>query len=656
MTLKIKNTNTLLVSLAVFILIGIGIFARLKGLGKWPLALDEYYIIKSVENILKHGLPEFTNGGYYERGLLMQYLIAPLLGIGTKPELAGRIISVIFNLLAMPAVYSIAKRIGNQTIAIMSILIFSLSIWEIEYARFARMYAPFQTVFLWYLYFALKDYLAKDMLNYKWLIFLSILSIFIYEGSIFLATLNFIPFILNKKIKLNYFLIALIVLLVSIFFNKFNFFTLNSAQPFPQEYLLTISKKTAGYPIKMPKILLPFSFLNGYSFFITILIILFTFTFIWKMVKNFKPFDINTTIALILLGILAILNQFGLFLLLFLIFILWHIIKPEFINKRNIIHLGIIFLINLLYWYIYGISSKDWYTLFDDFSSFTLWGVSKRILVGFFSFPDNYLYLLNYFNTLPFLTIISCIFILLFLLLIILKINQNQSVHYLLGLVIFSALLTTLPKVIYVETRYTFFIVPVLVIIVLYVFYFLLSSYIVRKITVQYIFVILASFIFVISEDFKFAHLFNVDTQEVNYRINYNNYLKRHLYRRWDIKTPTDYVKMNLNKGDLIMINENSMEYYLPRVDFFNFDYKHHAFVALSVEKGKKERWSNACLIYTNEDLINFIENSETTIWFLVFPEMWLYDIDFNNRYQYYLINTGIDGLIKVFKFPGKNK
>lgn len=160
--------------------------------------------------------------------------------------------------------------------------------------------------------------------------------------------------------------------------------------------------------------------------------------------------------------------------------------------------------------------------------------------------------------------------------------------------------------------------------------------------------------IFFISMDFNSYHLFNIDKQDVNYRMIYDNNFKKHLYRRWDVKTPTEYVKKNLGENDLIIINENSMEYYLPRVDYFNFDYKHHAFVALSVEHGKKERWSNAKLIYKNEDLIDFIENRRETIWFLVFPEVWLNEMDFYNKYREYLVYEGIDELIKVFRFPAK--
>ena len=74
---KIKNNSELLYWTIISFSVIIGIYIRFNGLGKWPLALDEYYIIQSVENILKHGLPQFANGGYYVRGILMQYMIAP---------------------------------------------------------------------------------------------------------------------------------------------------------------------------------------------------------------------------------------------------------------------------------------------------------------------------------------------------------------------------------------------------------------------------------------------------------------------------------------------------------------------------------------------------------------------------------------------------
>ena len=102
------------------------------------------------------------------------------------------------------------------------------------------------------------------------------------------------------------------------------------------------------------------------------------------------------------------------------------------------------------------------------------------------------------------------------------------------------------------------------------------------------------------------------------------------------------------------MINENSHEYYLPRVDYFNFNYRHRAFINFPVRSGKLERWSNAKLIYTNDDLIEMIENSKQTIWFIVYPEFWLEELDFYARYKNNLVYRGIDNMIRVYKFEPK--
>ena len=80
-----------------------GVYFRLKGLGKPPFAIDEYYIATSVQNILKHGLPQFECGGYYVRGLLLQYLAVPFFKYGSNDEFFFRLITVFFNLLTVPA-------------------------------------------------------------------------------------------------------------------------------------------------------------------------------------------------------------------------------------------------------------------------------------------------------------------------------------------------------------------------------------------------------------------------------------------------------------------------------------------------------------------------------------------------------------------------
>ena len=65
-----------------------GTLARFWGLGRWPLAIDEYYFAQSVQNLLHFGIPKFPCGGLYVRGLVLQYASAALQWVGLSAELA----------------------------------------------------------------------------------------------------------------------------------------------------------------------------------------------------------------------------------------------------------------------------------------------------------------------------------------------------------------------------------------------------------------------------------------------------------------------------------------------------------------------------------------------------------------------------------------
>ena len=80
--------------------VAVGLYARFKNLHAAPLAVDEFFIVRSVENVLQHGVPRFDCGGYYTRGLLLQYLAALLQLLGISGEIAPRLISAVSSVLA----------------------------------------------------------------------------------------------------------------------------------------------------------------------------------------------------------------------------------------------------------------------------------------------------------------------------------------------------------------------------------------------------------------------------------------------------------------------------------------------------------------------------------------------------------------------------
>ena len=261
----------------------------------------------------------------------MQYMITPLLLLGVKPEFAGRIIPLLSNLIAILPLYLITKRVSsNKLVAALAVVIFSFSIWEIEFARFARMYASFQAIFLWYIYFAIKDLEEKKFSHFKWLLFLSALSVFIYEGSIFLVLLNFLPFVLYRKINFKYLIGSILIFALSVFFDRFNLRSLNTAPIFPPDILNNISNQTFHSPIKLPQVLLPYSFTSGYFVLLTPAIIGITILLMWLIIKNLTSKNFYSVFSVIFLGVCAALNQFGLFLLAFLLFVFWHFVNSNF--------------------------------------------------------------------------------------------------------------------------------------------------------------------------------------------------------------------------------------------------------------------------------------------------------------------------------------
>jgi hypothetical protein len=175
-----------------------GMYGRFKGLGIWPLGVDEFYISRSIDNVLRAGLPQFPCGGYYNRGILYQYLVAGVRLCGVAPELAARSIAAVSSVAVLPAVYLLGKRLRGPLAAWLAVIILCVSIWEIEMGRFARMYAPFQAVFVWYLVFYVRYTVDKHGAALAWMAALSLLGVLIWEGGVLLGIANLWAFVLAR--------------------------------------------------------------------------------------------------------------------------------------------------------------------------------------------------------------------------------------------------------------------------------------------------------------------------------------------------------------------------------------------------------------------------------------------------------------------------
>lgn len=189
----------LLALLLVLLAVAAGVFARVAGLAVRPLAVDEYYLVRSVEAILETGLPLLPGGGYYVRALPLQYLTAAFMQLVGDPHLAVRIPSVLFGLATPVAAYYYGARLRGPWLGVALAVVLLVSSWEIEFSQFGRMYQAFQLLILLFA-ISLHDVMhgargARRYLPHLWVA----LAFLMHSLGIFLLPLLFLPLLLRGR-------------------------------------------------------------------------------------------------------------------------------------------------------------------------------------------------------------------------------------------------------------------------------------------------------------------------------------------------------------------------------------------------------------------------------------------------------------------------
>lgn len=636
------------------VIVGIGIYVRFKGLGKWPLAVDEYYIAKSVENILEYGVPKFPCGGYYVRGILYQYLAAPFIYFFSNDEFWLRIIPVLSNILAIPPLYLLGKRLFGKTAACLSVVFFALSIWEIEFARFARMYAPFQAIFLWYLVFFYRVFVDKNQDSWKWLYIFSFVSIFLYEGSIFLLLFNFIPLVLNyKREDRNNLIFSAGIFICGYIFLSIDFRHLGVAQ-----YLspaISLPSGSNNGIILLPNILLTF-IPHGTVW--TFLLLLPAFLTIICFYKLIKYGYLSNCLKLSLCAIMGMsfFNMFGLIIMFSMVCYLFGIIQLDVSNKKIFRLCCFVVLFNFIFWFVFGLTTEEWHHVFKDIDGNSI----KKLLVILFKYPDIFEQVVYpWLRAIPQVAIVSAIVICFGLLRALKKPGNNKDQLVMVALILVCFMFLGVLTTPYHNTRYSFFIYPAILLLV--------AGSITRMATIipknynyQHLLIVFFGVIYMGSvEDFGMYHLKEIDSKEINFRLNYDLFRAVHYYPRQENKTPAQTINHNSKNGDIIVSTDTSVDYYLNRLDYSYVSINSRELRVVVGCDGTKQIWTNAKLIYEEEALFKLLDNSSVTVWLITRSMAAKYKNDtekkINSRYKNYLFGESLDGSINVYKIQPTN-
>ena len=176
-----------------------GVYARFKGLGTWPLGIDEYYVARSDPEHIARRLS----------GVCVRWVLHTRL-TGAVPGLSSAARRDVFR--AFPA----AHRSVEQSPPVAGRVYSRAKGWRTAHriacgdraravrmgsgdGRFARMYAPFQALFAWYTVYFIRYTVDREARAVWPMLGLSLVGTFVWEGGVLLAVTNLLPPLFNAR-------------------------------------------------------------------------------------------------------------------------------------------------------------------------------------------------------------------------------------------------------------------------------------------------------------------------------------------------------------------------------------------------------------------------------------------------------------------------
>ena len=615
-----------------------GLFVRLHGLGEWPLSVDEYYLTKSVLSILHNGLPGYECGGYYKRGLLQLYVSAIAVATMANTELAMRIYPMMASIPVLWFVFLLGKRAGGLLVGCLALMLVSLSLWEIEFSRFARMYMPFQALTVIQVYLLVRVVIDGADEKFKWMLLVSLCGIVTYDGAIFLAILPIIAMLRNRSLQTPGFIIlAASMLLLVIGYQWIPFESLGVEQsPLPADVVAELASRVPRTLIKYPA-LEQVSGLLEYPVWLASLVGIISVAGLWALrFKRSLPV-IGIVFWVIALGAMAI-SLVGLGLLIYLCMTLLLLDREERSSALKFVYFVVIpsIVIVTAFWVV--------------FLSLNLHMEPRDIAVTLFKYP-------NLFGPMKYsiLEVIPVLMLVLFApvavyatLLVVRHEHYNDVFVLLCGLALMFYIGTAELSPPPFETRYSLFIYP-LVICLFCVSVANLWATVDAAGRYAVLLPICVLGIFGCTEDFDWHHYLNINTAEINYRVNYPSKLQEHYKSRDDYRTPAYFINERLKDTDTVIIAASEPDFYLDRVDYrykalWMKNFPNH--ILCGVEHDK---WSNAPLLYKKEQIMDVVKSSIGAVWLIetIHPSS-----DWYQKMKKYEVFIAPDTRTHVLKIP----
>ncbi len=565
-----------------------GLYGRFTGLGLWPFGVDEFYISRSIDNVLRAGVPEFLCGGYYTRGVLYQYIVAGLRLTGLTPEFAGRIVSAVASLSVLPAAYILGKRLRNSTVGLLAVLILALSIWEIEMARFARMYAPFQAVFLWYVVCFIRYTIDGNRKALTGMIVLSFAGVALWEGGAILGLTNFLPpFFNHERGRLRrgswIYLAGMAVVFALLYGSTAD---LRGFAELPPGFI-----ETGTDAEEVPRLFQTLIHHTGWivGFLLPLLISALNFSWLSGMRSR-----VLTALGLSVALLCMLAHQFSLAAGLVILLLLSRLIEGRELVPRKAVFFWLTLLSCAIFWAAYG-----------HFAEPALAGNLQLLGRQLLGFPDVLEKIFRpWARSIPWTGLLLIIALGGMTIRTALRPTSVAAADNALLLLVISLLLAVgAASFERLETRYTFFLYPLLIVLGIAAISSLIERISNSGRVASIGTIVVALILFFVADDFQPDHLINIGSARVNFRIGMSAGQQNHYYPRNDIKGTASWLTEHVQSGDLVITSVPSLTAYYSPVDYFYLADNDPRYGIYVCGNGKNERWSNLALAYSSAGL-----------------------------------------------------
>ncbi len=637
--------------------IAIGAWARLKGLGEASLAVDEYYLVEAVRNIQRVGVPEWLCGGYYTRGLVHQYLSAALLSTGMfSGEIAIRLPSVLAGVATVVGGYLLALRIGGRNIALIVGMILCVSLWEVEYARFGRMYALYQALTVFYALVAVEFLDEGKRKSFWWMLALGGIGVLSHEGGILLVAFTIIAALIRPRDLSVAQLFAGVALLVAAAIFLVTDFRFMGVQNQYSEVLLatvTDSQGDAGI-VDLPR-LFPLSFV------LRIVLLLFACAATAWLARRYCSGRERSVWTRILATCVLAAFFISLALQLYLFAVLLcacaltlRLLEWQVIVRGDFRWPAIATVVVLV-----GGGAAGAMLGTESAGTGAGEGVVALLKAGL-RYPDFFLKVWAPWKGI-FPVLGAAVLVIAILATGVALSGKRRDAGRRAYVLLFGIVLTLLAGMAiahqpYYATRYTFFLYPLCIVLLAQGAVILAERFATGRVATALPFFLVGT-VYLVSGDFNLSHLSRVDEPEFLYRTGYGVEEQEHLNRRWDFRSVADVINAEARPEDVVISAVYPvLPYYSDRVDIAYLDRSSQRIWAVSGCGGDRDLWSNLPLKFDPDDLRRTIVDATVPVWIVVMtdrhPAQTAIEAELLSKYAGSEVFRSIDGYLALLRIP----